>query len=72
MLRIVLSFSSTRFHSLHRNGLSYYRAQQVKLKATDVYWKRAPEDICRGEERRKSEGEGERKTFLLLQITRHG
>ena len=31
-----------------RNGLNYYRAQQVKLYDNDILWKRAPEDICQG------------------------
>jgi hypothetical protein len=33
---------------LCRNGLNYYRAQQVKLNDNDILWKRAPEDICQG------------------------
>ncbi|UJR17400.1 hypothetical protein I4U23_004295 [Adineta vaga] len=31
---------------MQENGLSYYRAQQVKLNDKDLLWKRAPEDIC--------------------------
>lgn len=41
---------SYRFKLLNRNGLFYYRAQQVKLKDSDVYWKRSPEDYCQGEQ----------------------
>ena len=31
-----------------RNGLRYYRAQQVKQSRSDILWKRAPEDFCQG------------------------
>ena len=31
-----------------RNGLQYYRAQQVKIPTKDLYWKRSPEDYCQG------------------------
>ena len=34
---------------IDRNGLNYYRAQQVKLNNNDIFWKRAPEDYCEGE-----------------------
>jgi len=32
----------------YRNGLNYYRAQQVKLYDNDILWKRSPEDYCQG------------------------
>jgi hypothetical protein len=32
----------------YRNGLNYYRAQQVKLQQSDILWKRSPEDYCQG------------------------
>ena len=31
-----------------RNGLYYYRPQQIKLKESDVYWKKSLEDYCAG------------------------
>jgi hypothetical protein len=54
-----------KYHSdeFNRNGLSYYRAQQIKLKDTDVYWKRSPEDICHGSISRIKIG---LKYFLIL------
>jgi hypothetical protein len=32
----------------YRNGLNYYRAQQVKIPMKDILWKRSPEDYCQG------------------------
>ena len=34
--------------SIYRNGLRYYRAQQVKINREDLLWKRSPEDYCQG------------------------
>ncbi|CAF1258424.1 unnamed protein product [Rotaria sp. Silwood1] len=31
---------------MQENGLTYYRAQQVKLYESDYFWKRSPEDYC--------------------------
>ncbi|CAF3946627.1 unnamed protein product, partial [Rotaria sordida] len=31
---------------MQENGLTYYRAQQVKLSESDYLWKRSPEDYC--------------------------
>ncbi|CAF2937617.1 unnamed protein product [Rotaria sp. Silwood2] len=31
---------------MQENGLTYYRAQQVKLSESDYFWKRSPEDYC--------------------------
>lgn len=32
----------------YRNGLHYYRAQEVMIPMTDILWKRSPEDYCQG------------------------
>jgi hypothetical protein len=47
--RVCFDFSTDDFDFFkHRNGLRYYRAQQVELLQSDYLWKRSPEDFCQG------------------------
>ncbi len=46
--KILIAFFFKCLFFLFRNGLNYYRAQQVKIATKDILWKRSPEDYCQG------------------------